>query len=132
MVSIVLVDDNSDVLDHVREMLEKDYRIVATLRDGAALLREWPRVRPDVIVLDISLGEPSGIEVARHLRDTGCTSQIVFLTVHEDPDYVKAAFGVGGSAYVVKSRLGTDLVLAIQAVLSNKLFVSASLLYQGA
>jgi DNA-binding NarL/FixJ family response regulator len=88
------------------------------------------RLRPDVIVLDISIGKLSGIEVARHLRDSGCHSKIVFLTVHEDSDFLSAAMGVGGSAYVVKSRLNTDLISAIAAVLCGKVFVSPCLLYQ--
>ena len=129
---ILLVDDNSDVLNRVREMLGKEYLIVAAMKEGASVLREWPRLRPDVIVLDISMGEPNGIDVARNLRDSGCFSKIIFLTVHEDPDFVKAALGAGGSGYVVKSRLGTDLIPAIHAVTSNKLFVSAPLLYRGA
>jgi DNA-binding NarL/FixJ family response regulator len=54
----------------------------------------------------------------------------VFLTVHEDTDYLNAAMGAGGSAYVVKSRLNLDLLSAINAVLSNKVFVSGSLLYE--
>jgi DNA-binding NarL/FixJ family response regulator len=126
------VDDNSEVLDQVSMMLEKEYRVIALLKEGSSVLRDWQRLRPDVIVLDISLGEPSGIDVARHLRDSGCVSKIIFLTIHEDPDFVKAALGAGGSGYVVKSRLGMDLVPAIRAALANKLFVSATLLYQGA
>jgi DNA-binding NarL/FixJ family response regulator len=128
--SVLLADDNAAVLQHVTKMLEKDYQIVGAVKGGIPVLREWPRLRPDVIVLDISMGEPSGIEVARNLRDSGCDSKIVFLTVHEDPDFVKAAMGAGGSGYVVKSRLSMDLASAIRAVLSGKLFVSASLLYQ--
>jgi DNA-binding NarL/FixJ family response regulator len=100
------------------------------LKNGAAVLRDWPRLRPDVIVLDISMGEPSGIEAARRPRDSGCNSKIVFLTVHEDRDFVEASIGAGGSAYVVKSRLSTDLISAIKAALSDKLFVSPSLMYQ--
>ena len=76
------------------------------------------------------MGETSGIDLARKLRDSGCHSKIVFLTVHEDPDFLEAAMGAGGSAYVVKSRLSLDLVPAIDAVLAGKIFVSASLLYQ--
>ena len=68
----------------------------------------------------------------RQLRDLGCSAKIVFLTVHQDRDYVNAAIGAGGSAYIVKSRLNLDLLHAIRAVLANKLFVSASLMYEHA
>jgi DNA-binding NarL/FixJ family response regulator len=129
--SVLLADDNAAVLSHVTKMLEKDYDIVGAVKSGASVLGDWRRVHADVIVLDIAMGEPNGIDVARRLRDVGCDSKIVFLTVHEDPDFVKAAMGAGGSGYVVKSRLSIDLVPAIHAVLSGKLFVSASLLYAG-
>jgi DNA-binding NarL/FixJ family response regulator len=128
--SILLADDNSAVLNHVAKTLEEDYDILATMKDGASVLRDGPRLRPDVIVLDISMGEPNGIDVARQLRDSGCDSKIIFLTVHQDPDFVRAALGAGASGYVIKSRLGLDLVSAIHAALAGKLFVSAPLLYE--
>lgn len=128
--TLILADDNSDVLDHVRKMLGKEHRfeVVGAFTDGATVLQHYRQLRPDVVVLDISMGELSGIEVARQLRDAGCESKIVFLTVHEDMDFMNAAMGVGGSAYVVKSRLSTDLISAINAVLSDKLFVSSNLM----
>lgn len=129
-VSILLADDNSAVLDHVAKMVKSDYDIVAMVSDGASVLAECQRFKPDVIVLDISMGDSSGIDVAQQLRDCGCRSKIVFLTVHEDSDFVTAAIGAGASAYVVKSRLSTDLISAIKAALSGKLFVSQSLLYR--
>ena len=125
--SILLADDNSAVLTFVRKMLEKDYEILAAVHDGNSVLRDWPRLRPDLIVLDISLGEPNGLEVAQRLRNTGCSSKIVFLTIHQGPDFVKAALDAGGSGYVVKSRMSKDLILAIHAALSGKQFISPSL-----
>jgi DNA-binding NarL/FixJ family response regulator len=125
--SILLADDNFAVLNYARKMLEQDYEIVEALHDGGSLLREWARLRPDVIVLDISMGEPNGIEVARRLRASGCSSQIIFLTVHQDPDFVKAAMDAGGSGYVMKSTMGKDLTPAIKAVLSGQRFVSPNL-----
>lgn len=129
--TIMLADDNVLILDHVRAILERDYEfeIVAALTDADEIVREYIRLKPDVIVLDISLGEMSGIDVAAQLRDAGCTAKIVFLTVHEDADFLNAALGAGGSGYVVKSRLSADLISAITAVLSNKVFVSPSLLH---
>lgn len=129
-VTIVLADDNVAVLDHVGKMLKKEnaYRVLASIIDGNTVVREYLRLRPDVLILDISLGDLSGIDIARQLRDSGCRAKIIFLTVHEDRDYVNAAIGAGGAAYVVKSRLNLDLIRAIKAVLANKLFVSANLM----
>jgi DNA-binding NarL/FixJ family response regulator len=106
----------------------KDYEVIAAISDGATVVRDSLRLKPNIIILDISMGEISGIDIVRKLRDSGCSAKIVFLTVHEDVDYMKAAIGSGGSAYVVKPRLSPDLFSAVTAVLSNKLFVSASLL----
>jgi len=127
--TILLADDNSAVLTYVSKRLdkEKDYKVIAAISDGATVVHDSLRLKPDVIILDISMGEMNGIDIARHLRHSGCSAKIVFLTVHEDADYVNAAIGAGGSAYVVKPRLSLDLLSAISAVLSNKLFVSASL-----
>jgi DNA-binding NarL/FixJ family response regulator len=112
-------------------MLEKDkrYQVVAAVPDGASVLREYSRLRPDIIILDISMQDLSGIDVAQQLRDSGCSAKIIFLTVHDDSDFLNAAMGAGGSAYVVKSRLNIDLISAITAVLANKHFVSENLLY---
>jgi DNA-binding NarL/FixJ family response regulator len=129
--TVLLADDNSAVLDHVRKMLEKaeKYKVVAAISDAVVVVREYHRLRPDLILLDISMGATSGIDIARQLRDSGCSAKIIFLTVHEDSDYVNAAIGAGGSAYVVKSRLNLDLLSAITAVFCNKLYVSPTLLY---
>ena len=129
-VSILLADDNSAILDHLSRMLRQHYAIAAAVKSGAAVLREYGRLEPDVIILDISMGDLSGIEVARQLRDSGCRAKIIFLTVHEDADFVNAAMGAGASAYVVKSRQYSDLFAALDAVLSGKLFVSPNLLYE--
>lgn len=131
-VTILLADDNSAVLDHVSKMLKKEesYVVIAKIIDGRAVFREYLRLRPDIIILDISMGETSGIDIARQLRDSGCSAKIIFLTVHEDRDYVNAAIGAGGSAYVVKSRLNLDLLHALEATVANKLFVSANLMYE--
>jgi DNA-binding NarL/FixJ family response regulator len=128
--TVVLADDNSSVLAHVSRMLERDknYQVVAEISEPATIVRECLQLRPNIIVLDISMGELSGIDVARQLRDSGSTAKVVFLTVHEDTDYMNAAIGAGGSAYVVKSRLSLDLLSAINAALAGKIFVSASLL----
>lgn len=121
---VLLADDNPAILGQAASMLGHDFEVVGELRNGESVLSEYDSLKPDVVVLDISMGRLSGIDVARQLQSSGRLAKIVFLTVHEDPDFVGAALGAGGSAYVVKSRMGTDLVSAIRAVLDGKVFVS--------
>ncbi len=121
---ILLADDNPEVLEAVTEILKHDCLVLESVLDGQSVLRDALTLRPDVIVLDISLGDLTGIEVARHLHDMGCKAKIVFLTVHENPDFIRAAFEAGASAYVFKSTLGTDLLDAIEAVNAGETFIS--------
>src|ERR1700733_2032075 len=122
--TILLVDDNHAVLELLVEMLEPTYKIAATLCRGAAVVEHAAALLPDLIILDISLGDISGFEVARRLKRVGCPAKIIFLSLHEDMDFVGAAFGLGASGFVFKSRLTTDLDSAIAAVLSGGHFSS--------
>lgn len=122
-VRILLADDNPAVLEHAAAILAPEFELIARLPDGEGVLREYDRLQPDVIVLDISMGQLSGIEVARRLRDTGRSAKIVFLTVHDDEDFVSAALGAGGLGYVVKSRMNAELLPAIHAALEGEIFV---------
>ena len=122
--SVLLVDDNHAVLEHLIGMLEPAYKIAAALSNGTAVVDQAAALLPDLIILDISLGDISGFEVARRLRRAGCRAKIIFLSLHEDMDFVGAAFGLGASGFVFKSRLTTDLENAIAAVLSGGQFSS--------
>lgn len=127
---ILVVDDNVEILDHVSELLGADYDIIGKVEDGALVFAEVARLKPNLIVLDISLGDGSGIEICRQLREQGYAGEIVFLTVHEDPDFVSAAIGAGGRGYVIKSRMTVDLDLAVKAALLHRVFVSHPLQQQ--
>jgi len=80
--------------------------------------------QPDLVVLDITLPGASGVELASRLRSASASGKVVFLTVHDDADYARAGFAAGGIGYVVKSRLATDLVPALEAALEGRRFLS--------
>ena len=122
--TILLVDDNHAILELLVEMLEPTYKIAAALCNGTLVVDRAAALLPDLIILDISLGDISGFEVARRLKRVGCPAKIIFLSLHEDMDFVGAAFGLGASGFVFKSRLTTDLGNAIAAVLSGEHFSS--------
>jgi DNA-binding NarL/FixJ family response regulator len=113
------------MLECISAMLEGEYSVYGVMPDRACILAEVEKSRPDVLILDISMGEISGIEVARALQRRSVTGKIVFLTVHIDQEFVKAAIDAGSSAYVVKSRAAWDLLPAIRAALRGRLFISS-------
>jgi DNA-binding NarL/FixJ family response regulator len=122
--SLLLADDNRTLLETLVEMLQPAYQVAAAMNNGTSVLERFAALSPDVIILDISLGDLTGFEVARRLRDAGCTAKIIFLTVHEDIDFVNAAFDVGASGYVFKSRISADLTKAINTVFHGGRFTS--------
>ncbi len=122
--TILLVDDNHEVLEYLVEMLEPTYKIVAALCNGTMAVDQAAALHPDLIILDISLGDVSGFEIARRLKKAGCKAKIIFLSLHEDMDFVGTAFGLGASGFVFKSRMTTDLESAIAAVLTGGQFSS--------
>src|SRR3954465_12488429 len=125
--TIVVADDNDAILEHVVAMLEGASRVLGTIRSAPTAIDEIQRLRPDVAILDVSLGEDSGIDVAKELRARGYGGKIVFLSIDDDPEFVIAAFIAGGTAYVSKPRMGLDLALAIRIVLQDRSFISSQL-----
>jgi len=127
-VRIMLADDNPDILHLATRLLAQEFSDIEAVSDGESVLRNYEIWKPDVVILDISMGKLSGIDVAHRLLKLGHQAKIVFLTVHEEQEFLCGAFGAGGAAYVVKSCLNSDLMNAIKAVLAGHIFISPSLL----
>jgi len=123
---ILLADDHQEMRDVVVHLLEKDFDIVHTAEDGRAFLDAAQKLKPDLCLIDISMPLISGIEAATQLRESGSIAKIIILTIHEDGDFARAAFKSGASGYVVKSRMATDLLTAVDEVLAGRTFVSSS------
>jgi DNA-binding NarL/FixJ family response regulator len=121
---VLLADDHIEFLRVTVCLLEPEFEVVGTVGDGQTLLDEAARQEPDLLVLDISMPVLNGIEAARRLKAVGSRAKIVFLSIHDDPDYVRAAVAVGAQGYVVKSRLASDLPLAVREALAGRSFVS--------
>jgi DNA-binding NarL/FixJ family response regulator len=81
-------------------------------------------LQPDVIITDISMPILNGIEAAKQLKESGSPAKVVFLTVHSDPDFVRACLNAGASGYLVKLRMATDLLPAIREALAGRIFLS--------
>jgi len=112
------------VLTTVAALLRESFDVVSLVSDGRAALEATLSLEPDLVVLDISMPAMSGIEVAHELRKRSNKAKIVFLTVHEDADILKACQAAGGLGYVVKVLMDTDLVLAMNQALAGHIFTS--------
>jgi DNA-binding NarL/FixJ family response regulator len=121
---VLLADDLTAVLTAVSTLLQESFEIVGMVSDGRIALNTALALQPDLVVLDISMPEMSGIEVARELKRRGCRSRIVFLTVHEDEDIRATCFAAGGLGYVLKVLMETDLIPAMNEALHGREFMS--------
>ena len=121
---VLLVDDNEAILVRVSAVLSTGCAIVGTVKNGPAALKAARTLHPDVIVLDISMPGMTGLEVATCLRKEGSTAAFVFLTVHDDEEFILAAKAAGGIGYVFKSRLASDVLLAVREAWAGRPFLS--------
>jgi DNA-binding NarL/FixJ family response regulator len=126
-IRLILADDNPEVLETLADMLQPPYLVVAALGNGNSLLQKVEVLAPDLIVLDISLPDMTGFEVVRQLKKRACSAKILFLTVHENIDFVRAAFDLEVAGYVFKTRISSDLIEAINTISNGGRFSSAEL-----
>ncbi len=123
---ILMADDHSLVLAGLRRLVEEEGDVVGTVEDGRTLVEEAQRLRPDIILLDISMPLLNGLDAARQLTTLLPDSKLIFLTIHAAPTYVTEAFKVGASGYLVKQSAVAELKQAIQAVLKGQHYMTPS------
>ena len=125
-IRVLVAEDHAAVRTSVVRLLSKNYEVVGTVDDGRALLEAINTMQPDVLVVDLSLPVISGIEAASLLRKTDSPAKIVFITVHNDPDFVRAARDAGALGYVLKQQMSTDLSEAVEKAYAGEWFSSPS------
>ena len=123
---ILLADDYPLMLERVKTLLQSTFDVVGVAHDGHEMIGEAMRLNPDIIVADVSMPGLDGIAAAHRLREMGATATIVFLTIHESPEFVEACLAEGALGFVMKSQMKADLIPAIHAALSGQRFVSST------
>ncbi len=126
-IRVVLADDHREVIAKIRVVLGDQFDIVEAAENGNQAVSAVLELDPDVFVTDISMPSLNGLQAARCIQKTNSRVKIIFLTIHEDRDFIAAAFSAGATGYVTKRRLSTDLVVAIQEALKGNTFVSNSI-----
>ncbi|NTW58169.1 MAG: response regulator transcription factor [Nitrospirae bacterium] len=121
---VLLADDHKIVTEGLKSLLQPEFELVGTIEDGRSLIAAAEKLRPDVIVADISMPLLNGIDSVRQIKKAHQEIKVVFLTMHPDVTYAVSAFEAGASGYVLKHSAPTELVTAIRSALNGKTFVT--------
>ena len=121
---IFLADDHSLLLEAFSNLLEPKYEVVGTALDGREMLTKVSKLKPDVVLMDISMPNMNGFDAGEKLKKILPDVKLIFLTVNEDSDMVTEAFRIGANGYLLKSSAASELFQAIEAVMNSKNYVT--------
>src|SRR5688572_14114451 len=121
---LLLADDHTMFSQGLQSLLEDEFDLVGAVADGEALVEATLRLKPDVIIVDISMPVLNGFDAVRKLKKLGVKVKIIFLTMHADDRLLAEAFRCGGSGYVLKQSAGEELIAGIRQVLQGKRYVT--------
>jgi|SRR5271155_4728989 len=124
---VLIADDHSIVAEGLRSLLEKSCEVVGLVQDGRQLLVEAPKLKPDVIVLDISMPLLNGLDAAGRLKLSLPGTKFVFLTMQDDANLAAAALDLGAVGYVLKHAATSELLKAVSEVLQGRSYVTLKL-----
>ena len=121
---VPLADDHLMVAEALKSLLAPEFDLVGVVEDGRALVEAAGRLRPDVIVADITMPHLNGIDALVHLRQHGDPVPVVFLTMHRDASFARRALDAGASGFVLKHTAPAELVTAIRAALAGQTYLT--------
>lgn len=128
-ISVLIVEDHPVVRSGIRMLLteEGDINVIAEASNGREALQTLETIKPDLLLLDISMPEVNGLEVTQHVREKYPTMPILILTMHEDERYFFQLLRAGATGYIVKGAAPNDLVSAVRAVAAGQAYLYPSL-----
>jgi DNA-binding NarL/FixJ family response regulator len=121
---ILIADDHRMVAEGLRGLLEPDFELVGIVEDGRAMLEAVEKLKPDVVVADVSMPLLNGIEALRQLKKKNKNIAVVFLTMHLDVNYAACALEAGASGYVLKHSAPSELITAISSALKGRTYIT--------
>lgn len=121
---VLIADDHTFVAEACVKLLEPEFDVVGTVADGQALLEAVPKLKPDVIILDVGMPLLNGLEAGKRIKKMARAVRIVYLTMNTDLGIAAEAFRGGASGYLLKTSAAGELATAIREVLKGKQYVS--------
>jgi DNA-binding NarL/FixJ family response regulator len=124
---ILIADDHTLIADLCKRLLETEFEVVGTVGDGRALVRAAAILKPDVIVVDVTMPVLNGIDAACQVKQELRAVKVIYLTMNPDPEIAAEAFRRGASGYLLKTCAASEMVAAVRAVLQGRSYLSATL-----
>jgi DNA-binding NarL/FixJ family response regulator len=124
---VLLADDHRLVAEALKSLLAPEYDLVGVVEDGRALVEAARKLKPDVIVADVSMPHLNGIDALVQLRKAGDRVPVVFLTMHRDVTFARRALDAGASGFVLKHSAPAELISALRAALQGKTYLTPQL-----
>jgi DNA-binding NarL/FixJ family response regulator len=124
---VLIADDHAFVLEGLVNLLKDRFEVVAAVGDGNQLVDNATRLRPDVIVTDISMPGLNGIEAFERLKAAGSEAKVIVLTLHADAELAASLVRSGVRGYVVKLLAVSELITAIEQVLAGHIYLTPTL-----
>ena len=124
---ILIADDHTLVADLCRNLLEMEFHVVDSVRDGRALVQSAIDLRPDVVIVDIAMPILNGLDAGQKVKEILPAVKLVFLTMNPDPEIAAEAFRRGASGYLLKTSAADEMVLAVRKVLRGMSYISLPL-----
>jgi DNA-binding NarL/FixJ family response regulator len=124
---VLLADDHRMVAEGLKSLLGLEVELVGVVEDGLALIEAARKLRPDVIVADITMPHLNGIDALARLKQDNERVRVIFLTMHQEVAYARRALDAGAAGYVLKHSAPAELIDAIRAALDGKTYVSPAL-----
>ena len=121
---ILIADDHTLVAEACKKLLESDYEIVATVGDGRTLVRAAAELRPQLIIVDVSMPLLNGLDAGQQIKELMPSVKLVYITMNHDADLAAEAFRRGASGYLLKTCAASELTIAVREVLRGKSYLS--------
>lgn len=128
-IRVLMADDHKLFIDGLGSILQQraDMQVAGAARDGMTTVRLAAELKPDIVLMDISMPQLNGIEATRKILAERPTTRVIMLSMHSDPRYVVAAFRAGARGYLLKDSASEDLLEAIERVSAGEVYLSSKM-----
>lgn len=125
-IKVIIADDHAVIREGLQMLLESDpdIKVIATCSTGINAVSEVRNLKPNVVVMDISMPDMDGIEATRHIAELESLSKVIILSMHGSTEHVQRALSAGAVGYLLKQSAGTEVIKAVKAVHAGKRYLS--------